>query len=510
MPRLAVLIRITAVAAAILCAPLLQPTGRAQTSTKEKIHRLLEEVAARPDNAILRNNLAVAYANRASELYEQGEIEAAITALDDAVSQFDIALKIIPSDTSIAENYAKTCLNLGELHRSRKHFKSAESYYAQSAQIFEKAGDLKQSAQAQIRLARLYYYAMNDLSMAQTLLINIITSKKAALDSTTLAEVYVDLANTYIASNDMEKAKDALIESINVSRQHVPSHVMLGQVYYWLGNKEKGLNELLLAEQCALSPSDINVVGSAYRDLGLCDHAIRLFTKALDNASGKARVHAYVGLGHCSKGESRIRYFEHAVSLDQGNDPDLFCVRGKLCFSRYEKGKNLKDLREAIEWYQKAIAYRPNIATYHNDLGVAYLSLYGETCDKNVLESMIEEYKRARDLHSGPLDPILLSNLAQGYLAYAVAEFNGCDDIRNDTYHYVLRRVAETQSVPPEVTRNIEQALSYYERVITLSPENRESYEQLRSIYHALNREDAVKRLEARAQKSGISLSPIE
>ncbi|MFW6114760.1 MAG: tetratricopeptide repeat protein, partial [Thermodesulfobacteriota bacterium] len=308
----------------------------------------------------------------------------------------------------------------------------------------------------------------------------------------------------------MEKAKTALIESINASQQSAPSHVMLGQVYYWLGDKEKGLNELLLAERCALAPSDINAVGSAYRNLGLCEQAIRLFTKALETASGKARVHAYVGLGHCSKGESRTQYFEQALSLAKGDDPDLFCVRGKLCFSRYEKGKNLKDLREAIEWYQKAIAYRPENATYHNDLGVAYLSLYSETCEKNFLDSMIEEYKRARDLHSGPLDPILLSNLAQGYLAYAVAKFDGCEDIRNDTYHYVLRRIAETKSVPPEVTQNIEQALMYYERVITLSPENRESYEQLRSIYHALNREEAVKRLEVRAQKAAIKLSPIE
>jgi hypothetical protein len=123
---------------------------------------------------------------------------------------------------------------------------------------------------------------------------------------------------------------------------------------------------------------------------------------------------------------------------------------------------------------------------------------------------MIQEYKRARDLHRGPLDPILLSNLAHGYLAYAVARFSGCEDIRNNTYHYVLRRIAETKSVPPEITQNIEQALTYYERVITLSPEHREFYEQLRSLYHALNRENAVRRLEARAQKAGISLSPIE
>jgi tetratricopeptide (TPR) repeat protein len=486
-------------------------TASAETLIEQKIQRLLEEVQARPDNAVLRNNLAVAHIERALALHNQGATEPAIKALKEAISQFEMAVEIAPSDAFISANFAQATLNLAALYQLKDQFKGAERYYAKSIELFEKAGKADRAVKARISLARLYY-AMDDLDRARDEYLNLISSKKSAMDPTTLSEVCVDLAGVYIASGDMINAKAVLIDSISVAGGNVRSHVMLGQVHYWLGEKEKGLSELQKAEQRATLPSQLNMIGESYRGLGLCDHAMRLFNKALKSASGKDRAHAHVGLGHCTEGRDQIRHFEEAVAAfrDLATDPDLLCVRGKLSFSKYQETKSLKDLREAIQWHQKAVEYQPKASSHHNDLALAYKSLYKEECEEGFLESAMEEYKSARGLHRGPLDPILLANLARGYLDYAVAKESGCRDVREGTYHYTLRRIAEERSTSKEVSRYIEEAISYYERVIVLSPESKEAYEELRSIYHALKREKAVERLETRAFKFGIDLTPIK
>jgi len=301
------------------------------------------------------------------------------------------------------------------------------------------------------------------------------------------------------------------MESIKIWGNNPQSHLMLGQVYYWLGEKEKGLSELLLAEEYAKSSHELNRVGSAYRGLGLCDRAIRLFRRALEGPADRNKIQAYIGLGHCTDGEIRIQYFKNAVSLDpNAREKTLFFVRGKLSYSEYRQNKELKDLQSAIQWFQKAITFRPKVSAYNNDLAIAYMELYKQTCDPGALDSSAKAYKQAEKLHRGPLDPILVANVAHDYLAYAVAKDSGCKNVQNGTYQSTLRKVAKGQPVSTEVMTYVKESISHFERAITLSPEIKELYETLRSIYHGLGRKENVRRVEERASMFGIDLAPIQ
>ena len=105
---------------------------------------------------------------------------------------------------------------------------------------------------------------------------------------------------------------------------------------------------------------------------------------------------------------------------------------------------------------------------------------------------------------------ILLSNVAQDYLIYAVAKQIGCEDARQGYYQRLLKAIAKGQSVSPDVVARVDEAISHFERAITLSPERKEVYEKLRSVYYGLNRNESVKRIESRASKFGVQLIPLK
>lgn len=483
-----------------------------QHPLEQKIHRLLEEVRVRPDNAILRNNLAVAYTDWAVELFNEGAIDLSIQKLEKAIVQYEKAVKIKPSDTDILRNFGSACYNLGVIQRKKRQFEFAIASFEKSAHLFEGAGAAKRAFNAQLAIARIYYHAMNDLELARIEFTKLIRSKKQAIDANTLSEVYVDLASIYIATNDMSKAREALEESIKVSQASARSHLMLGQVYFWLGQNEKASNEMQLAEQFASSSYDLNLIGNAYRSLNKCAQASRLYKKALENASiTKHQIEAYIGWGHCSEGNVKISYFEKAVALDPNKtDPDLHFARGKLANARFSKGNNIEDLSDAIQSFNKAIEYRPKVSAYHNDLAIAYMNLYMKKCDEEALSMAMKEFQLSKELHRGLLDSILLGNLAYEYLIYVVARQRGCEEARSGIYQRTLKEIAAGQSVSEETLHYLEESISYYERAITLSPERKDLYENLRFIYHGLNRNEGVSRVEARAVKFGIPLSPIE
>jgi tetratricopeptide (TPR) repeat protein len=279
-----------------------------------------------------------------------------------------------------------------------------------------------------------------------------------------------------------------------------------------LGENEKASKEMQLAQQFAASSYDLYSIGNAYRNLNKCKQASRLFKKALESASVvKDQIRAYIGWAHCSEGKVKISYFEKAVLLDPNKtDPDLHFARGKLANARFSKSKKLEDLDAAIQWFNKAIEYRPKEYAYHNDLAIAYMNLYLKKCDEAALAKAMKEFQLSKELHRGMLDSIHLGNLAYEYLIYVVARQRGCEEARSGIYQLALKEIAAGQSVSEETLRYLEESISCYERAITLSPERKDLYENLRSIYHGLNRKEGMKRVEARAAKFGIPLTPIE
>jgi len=99
--------------------------------------------------------------------------------------------------------------------------------------------------------------------------------------------------------------------------------------------------------------------------------------------------------------------------------------------------------------------------------------------------------------------------VAQDYLIYAAAKQSGCEDARNGYYQNSLKAIVKGKSVSPDVVIRVDEAISHFERALTLSPERKEVYEKLRSIYYGLNRYESVRRLESRASQFGVRLTPL-
>ena len=53
---------------------------------------------------------------------------------------------------------------------------------------------------------------------------------------------------------------------------------------------------------------------------------------------------------------------------------------------------SIKDLREAIHFFQEAIRAQSEESAYHNDLALAYMALYMKTCEEEALHSAMNEY----------------------------------------------------------------------------------------------------------------------
>jgi tetratricopeptide (TPR) repeat protein len=455
----------------------------------------------------LHVELARTYGKRAAKLYGNDKLESAVAVGKDAIPHYEAALALSPSDTVILRDFGITYLNLATFHESENQLDLAECCLVRAVELFQKAGDMDKVINTEIRLSRLYYYAMEDPARAEKKFQELIARNKDEMGNNILSQVYLELAGIYIMSGDLSKAQSILIKSVQVSGENPQSHLVLGQVYYWLGKKEKAFKEFDKAEKFASSARVKNTIGEAYRQLGLYKEAKRLFYKALEDSSPDVRIAAHVGLGHCLSGEDEIQHYQKAIDLDaESVNPSMLFIRGKLSMAKFTQRGNIQEINEAIQLFNSAIRMKPEESAYHNDLALAYMTLYKETCEESDLESAMNEYRLAEKWYRGFPSSILLSNVAQDYLIYAVAKQNGCEDARQGYYQSTLKAIAKRQSVSPEVVARVDDAISHFERALTISPERKEVYEKLRSVYYGLNRIESVNRIESRASKFGVQL----
>jgi tetratricopeptide (TPR) repeat protein len=352
---------------------------------------------------------------------------------------------------------------------------------------------------------------MEDPDRAEGIFKKLIAEQKDRVDEKTLSELYLELAGIYISTGNPAKAKSVLTESIQKWGKDTQSHLVLGRIHHWLGEKEKAFKEFEIAEKLASSSDAKNTIGELYRQLGMCDNAKRLFNEALEGPATDSIIAAYVGLGHCSEGEKAIECYEKALALNmESNSSSMVFIRGKLLHSKFRQSGSIEELHEAIRFFQKAISAKPAESAYHNDVALAYMALYKETCEENVLQSAMNEYQLAEKCYRGFPSSILISNKANSYLTYVVAKQNGCEDARRGYYQRSLKEIAEGKAISTETVAFIDEAIAHFERAITLLPESKEAYEKLRLIYYGLRRFENVKRLESRASNFGIKLTPLK
>ena len=106
--------------------------------------------------------------------------------------------------------------------------------------LFEKAGNEKEVVKAEIELARLYCYSMEDLLRAEKKFKELISTKKNVMDQKTLSGLHVDLARTYGKRAAKLYRNGELASAIAAGKEALPHQA----------RKQKKINKTISAERC--------------------------------------------------------------------------------------------------------------------------------------------------------------------------------------------------------------------------------------------------------------------
>jgi CHAT domain-containing protein len=261
-----------------------------------------------------------------------------------------------------------------------------------------------------------------------------------------VARVYHNLAYLYSKTGQHQKALEHVGKSIEILKYDgdkaslAYAYNMMGEIYIEIGNYEKAISNLKLAE--LLTPNDLHSSTykiMIYRDMGWAygkmkefDLAISALNKGLPIAKSLfgekhpaiTSLYTYRGIALLGKGlkDEALQDFQRSIIANskQFNDLDLHALptakdmidalegipllndKAMVLHERYEKSKDIGDLQTSLRTYElldtivnttrisrAAHVDKIRLGDYHNEIyegGIkACLDLYGITSDKNYL-----------------------------------------------------------------------------------------------------------------------------
>ncbi|HUT07963.1 MAG TPA: tetratricopeptide repeat protein, partial [Candidatus Latescibacteria bacterium] len=135
---------------------------------------------------------------------------------------------------------------------------------------------------------------------------------------------------------------------------------------------------------------------------------IEILEKALGLFDRDAEVWTNLGIAYARQGDfaRAAQDFTRALEIDP-NDPSINDDAGAFYFTKAVKEKNAEDLRKSSEFFEKAIAADPGLASAYNGLG-GVLKIMGRTDDA------VRNWEKAHELDPKFAFPVY--NLALAYL----------------------------------------------------------------------------------------------
>jgi arylsulfatase A-like enzyme/tetratricopeptide (TPR) repeat protein len=135
---------------------------------------------------------------------------------------------------------------------------------------------------------------------------------------------------------------------------------------------------------------------------------IEILEKALGLFDRDAEVWTNLGIAHARQGDlaRAAQDFSRALELDP-NDPAINADAGAFYFTKAVKEKSAEDLRRSREFFEKAVAADPTLASAFNGLG-GVLKIMGRTDDA------VRNWEKAHELDPKFAFPVY--NLALAYL----------------------------------------------------------------------------------------------
>jgi tetratricopeptide (TPR) repeat protein len=138
---------------------------------------------------------------------------------------------------------------------------------------------------------------------------------------------------------------------------------------------------------------------------------VEILEKALGLFDQDAEVWTNLGVAHTGLGNfaQAAQDFARALSIDP-NDPAINDNAGSFYFAKAVKEKNAEDLRKSGEFFEKAVAADPGLASAYNGLG-GVLNIMGKTDDA------VRNWEKALELDpkfAFPIYNLILAYLEKG------------------------------------------------------------------------------------------------
>ncbi|MCJ8312609.1 MAG: hypothetical protein HRU38_10035 [Saccharospirillaceae bacterium] len=315
----------------------------------------------------------------------------------------------------------------------------------------------------------------------------------------------------------LEKAEDIYLSISNDASDREDYQLFLGQVKFWLGKKEEGekLFDQYL-EQNERSAQSLSNIAEKYREIGDRKKAKQLYEEAYANTTDENEKF-YIA--------ESLYLFETTIEGQQKwmNLSDLSLTRnlaekksldGTIFENEGDKVLAKKSYLEAIELYKEL----ESTSTVLNNTSVLYSKLYYLTLDIKYLNLESESITQATNL--SPTNSILLSNASTTNETYANLilqsdhfDFDVMDSYpRFNYYSYLYANADEKKQFAKKMqeNKNVNNLMRFNRTLLTLKPNDKDSYYTLLSYYHIYNDMAGIKLVGKHAKNQNFELESLE
>ena len=333
------------------------------------------------------------------------------------------------------------------------------------------------------------------------------------------------LGAIYFDKGDTESALHCFEESLRLDPKNRIATQKLLQTYERIGNQTRAIelleNRLVQPDKMQTqrdSAASYNHLGVLYYRQGMTDKAVQALEKALElsphDKQSKQNLYRII-LEKTLKAvtsksmQTAATFTEKLLELDPEN-ADTYHLLGK----GYAQ---IGEITKAMDFYQRALKYKPNDKPMKEDLAQCYVSQGLTMRNDKKWDAAIAAYRTALSLD--PNLKIATTNLIDAYWqqANAYREVGNTDEAI--TAYLELQKLTPNQ---PDILgllgelylkkSNFPSAVSAFDKAYTLNPENPQSQQNLIAVYqqyaqHLTERNMLQKAIEQ--LKKAIALSPM-
>ncbi len=309
----------------------------------------------------------------------------------------------------------------------------------------------------------------------------------------------------------LEAAEKLFLSIGGVAGESDQYRLSLGQVQYWLGKQEQGrklFDEFLQSK--GRDSSSLLAVAARLRDLGAHPESRSTAEEAYARAAtDEQRYSAAAFRSVCSiDRDDRIKWLDKSNTAVPGVKARLADALGDKAIAEGNDSEALKQYRLALD----AISAMPNSANTLNESACVWYSVFCITGDAQARERCFSNFQQAVDL--SPSDAILLRNSAGMLVEAAVVDVVGTQiDLRAlregggmSLLGYLYRDKAGRDALAQRVKAHpgIVKALSYYEKLMVLSPQSTHAYGSAARIHHWTRNDAAMLTLTPRVEAASF------